>query len=181
MIFAQRQPRHKPTVNASSTADIAFLLLVFFLVTTTIDFEKGIQVKLPPMDSQPPIPRNERNILSVKLNFKNELWVEGTPLAISNLREATKLHITNPGGNSDRALRPDLAIISLTNDRNTNYNTYLHVYNELKAAYNELWQEEALAQYERPFKKLTRRQQQAVKKKIPLVISEGEVVDLARN
>ena len=178
MIYTNRQRRGETSVNASSMADIAFLLLVFFLVTTTIDIEKGIRVKLPPMDVPPPPPVHDRNILSVRLNFNDQLMVEGELLPIHDLRSKTKRHIMNPDGDKARAVRPNAAIISLTNDRNTSYHVYLSVYNELKAAYNELWDEQAEVEFHRPFYKLTRRQQQDIKKKIPLVISEGDVVDM---
>lgn len=178
MIFTNRQQRSDVSVNASSMADIAFLLLVFFLVTTTIDIEKGIRVKLPPMDVPPPTDVIDRNVLTVRLNFNDKLMVENQPLAIYDLKTEAKLHIMNPNGDVDRATQPNAAVISLTNDRNTSYQTYLSVYNELKAAYNELWEEQAQMEFHRPFFKLTRQQQQDIKKKIPLVISEGEVVDM---
>lgn len=178
MIFTNRQQRSEVSVNASSMADIAFLLLVFFLVTTTIDVEKGIRVKLPPMSDQMQAHVIDRNVLSVRLNFNDQLMVEKKAMEISQLKSEAKLHIMNPDNEPNRAIQPNAAVISLTNDRNTSYQTYLAVYNELKAAYNELWEEKAIADYRKPFFKLTRRQQKEVKKQIPLVISEGEVVDL---
>lgn len=178
MIFSKRRSGTEVSVNASSMADIAFLLLVFFLVTTTIDVEKGIRVKLPAISDIEPPDVPGRNVLTVKLNFNDELMVEDKAIAIHDLRSETKLHIMNPSGDPDRAIQPNAAVISLTNDRNTSYHTYLSVYNELKAAYNELWEEKAQSDYRKPFSKLTRRQQKEVKKKIPLVISEGEVVDM---
>ena len=178
MIFTKSPQRSEVSVNASSMADIAFLLLVFFLVTTTIDIEKGIRVKLPSMELPPQEGIQERNILTVQINFNNELMVEKKPLAIHELKNEAKLHIMNPNGDAHRAIQPNAAVIALTNDRNTSYHTYISVYNELKAAYNELWEEQAQIEYQRPFYKLTRSQQQELKKKIPLVISEGDVVDM---
>ncbi|MCB0660276.1 MAG: biopolymer transporter ExbD, partial [Saprospiraceae bacterium] len=85
-------------INAGSMADIAFLLLIFFLVTTTITEDKGILVKLPPDVSEPspPISINERNVLHVLINADNELLVQGEMINISQLKERTKLFITNP-------------------------------------------------------------------------------------
>lgn len=177
-MFSKSRQRSGVSVNASSMADIAFLLLIFFLVTTTIDTEKGIRVKLPPISNEPPKNLIDRNVLSVRINFENAILVEGERLTINSLRALTKLHIMNPDRAEEYAISPDQASISLQNDRNTNYHTYLSVYNELKGAYNEIWEEQAITQYGLPFQELTRRNQLAIKKMIPLVISEGEVADL---
>ena len=165
-------------VNASSMADIAFLLLVFVLTTTTIDIEKGILVKLPPIQDEPIPPIQPRNILSVKINFNDELMVRGEQMRVEQLKEKTKEFIMNPRKSEEFATAPNQAIISLQNDRSTSYNIYLSVYNELKAAYNELWEESAQELYGQHFEELSRSKQKVIRNKIPLVISEGEVVDL---
>ena len=100
-------------------ADIAFLLLVFFLVTTTIDTEKGIRVKLPPFELPPPPPIHGRNVLSVRINFADGLMVENEQLTISQLRSQAKTFIMNPSHEPHLAISPAQAIISLQNDRNT--------------------------------------------------------------
>lgn len=178
MIFTKP---HRPAaeLNASSMADIAFLLLVFFLVSTVIDTEKGITVKLPPFDYTPPPRVNERNVLSVKINFAGQLLVEGEAISIENLRERAKNFIMNPTHDRQLAAAPDQAVISLQNDRSTTYGTYLAVYNELKAAYNELWEEAAQQRFGKTFSSLSRSNQQSIRDLIPLVISESDLVDLA--
>ena len=135
--------RMKNEINAGSMADIAFLLLIFFLVTTTIAEDKGITVKLPPWSEEDPdITRlRERNVYAVLVNAQNQLLVRGQPMRIQELKENAKEFIANPNRREDLAERPTRAIISLKNDRGTHYKTYLEVYNELKAAYNELWDE----------------------------------------
>lgn len=164
-------------INASSMADIAFLLLIFFLVTTTIDVDKGILVKLPPWSNEPPeeMKLNTRNVFSVLVNANNDLLVRKEPAELSNLRERAKEFITNPQKLENLAERPTKAIISLKNDRGTNYETYLEVYNELKAAYNELWDEEAQRlghdSYSDDLPYATRKE---IKGKIPMVLSEAE-------
>ena len=165
-------------VNASSMADIAFLLLVFFLVTTTIDIDKGILVKLPPIEDQEPPPISPRNIYNVKINFNDELMVRGELTAVEHLKDKTKEFIMNPQQSVKLATAPNQAVISLQNDRSTSYNVYITVYNELKAAYKELWEEESINTFGMRFDELSRSKQKAVRNKIPLVISEGEVVDL---
>ncbi len=176
MAKKRAKDRLKQEVNAGSMADIAFLLLIFFLVTTTIDVDKGVLVKLPPWSDEPPeeMKLNTRNVYSVLVNANNELLVRGEPKNIRKLREDTKEFIMNPRKMDNMAENPQKAIISLKNDRGTNYKTYLEVYNELKAAYNELREEEAQRKHGKAFEFLSKDEQRAIRKKIPLVISEAE-------
>ena len=162
-------------------ADIAFLLLIFFLVTTTISEDKGVLVKLPPWSNEPPpeLRLNERNVYSVLVNAQNQLLVRKRPMNISKLRDDAKDFIMNPTRRPDMAENPKKAIISLKNDRGTEYKTYIEVYNELKAAYNELREEEARKRHNKSFEFLTKDQQRAIRSSIPLVISEAEPTDLA--
>lgn len=174
-----RSKKHQPSdqINAGSMADIAFLLLIFFLVATTIVEDKGILVKLPPMENFPDkIPPN-KNVLSVKINAQNQLMVEGFPESIENLRKRTKHFILNPGGSKNLPLNPKRAIISLQNDRNTSYKTYLNIYNELKIAYNEIWEDKSQERYGKGYDELTKAQQKMIRREIPLLISEAEPSD----
>jgi biopolymer transport protein ExbD len=164
-------------INAGSMADIAFLLLIFFLVTTTIAEDRGILVKLPPWSDEAPETQKlkSRNVYSVLVNAQNQLLVRGTPMEIDQLRQNTKDFIANPTGRPDYAERPSRAIISLKNDRGTNYKTYLEVYNELKAAYSELWNELSLRKFGVPYSEdMPLAQRKAIKDEIPFVISEAE-------
>ena len=163
-------------INAGSMADIAFLLLIFFLVTTTIDVDKGVLVKLPPWSNEPPeiSKMKTRNVYSVLVNASNQLLVRGQEMRLDELREKTKEFISNPERREDLAEAPTKAIISLKNDRGTNYETYLEVYNELKAAYNELRNEMALRQHGKEYEFCTTEQRRTIRNAIPLVISEAE-------
>lgn len=150
--------RDAPEVNAGSMADIAFLLLIFFLVTTTIETDSGISRKLPewqPEEQDPPIIK-ERNIFQVLVNSNNELLVEDEEMEIGELRQAAVEFLDNGGGTGDEAcdfcqgagdpdssVNPTKAIISLVNNRGTEYGTYIAVQNELVAAYNQLRDREA--------------------------------------
>lgn len=144
--------RAAPEVNAGSMADIAFLLLIFFLVTTTIETDSGINRKLPPTDEvvDPPIIK-ERNIFTVVVNKDNRLLVEEEIMELSELRQAAIAFLDNGGGKGEEACNycqgkrdpsssdnPEKAIISLKNDRETSYKVYIAVQNELVAAYNDL-------------------------------------------
>jgi biopolymer transport protein ExbD len=171
-----KRERKAPEVNAGSMADIAFLLLIFFLVTTTIAVDKGVLVKLPPWSNEPPpeMKMNTRNVYSVLVNANNDLLVRGEPKDIRDLRKDTKEFIMNPRKMEDMAEKPTKAIISLKNDRGTKYKTYLEVYNELVAAYNELREEESKKKHGKSYEFITRDQQREIRSAIPLVISEAE-------
>ena len=144
--------RSAPEVNAGSMADIAFLLLIFFLVTTTIETDSGINRKLPPMEEiiDPPIIK-ERNIFTVVVNKNNQILVEEELMDLRDLRKEAVAFLDNGRGlaeedcdycqgERDRSSsdNPDKAIISLKNDRETDYKVYISVQNELVAAYNQL-------------------------------------------
>jgi biopolymer transport protein ExbD len=93
-----------PEINSTSTADIAFMLLIFFLVTTTMDVDSGITRKLPPPvpdDVEPPPPVKERNVFIVLLNANNQLLVESRLMDVTQLTDATKEFILNPRNNPD--------------------------------------------------------------------------------
>lgn len=173
-----RRGRGTPEVNAGSMADIAFLLLIFFLVTTTIDTDKGIAIRLPPMpeENQPEndIRIKERNVLKVLVNANDQLLVNGEPLSIKDLKRRTKEFIDNPRKDPNLSESPSKAIISLKNDRGTSYNIYITVHNELKAAYNELRDAKAMGDFGKSFDKLNENQQNEIRDYYRQVISEAE-------
>jgi len=150
--------RSAPEVNAGSMADIAFLLLIFFLVTTTIETDSGLNRKLPPMEEviDPPVIK-QKNIFTVVVNKNNQLLVEEELTDISEVRSLAMEFLDNGGGvgedscdycqgkkNPSSSDNPDKAIVSLKNDRETSYKVYIAVQNELVAAYNELRNREYL-------------------------------------
>tara|TARA_B100000809_G_C15135708_1_gene530475 strand:+ start:3887 stop:4510 length:624 start_codon:yes stop_codon:yes gene_type:complete len=153
--------RSAPEVNAGSMADIAFLLLIFFLVTTTIPKDSGISRKLPPMEppNEEDVIIKEKNIFTVLINGKDQLLVEDELMELKDLRKAAIEFLDNGGGtdalgnkcdycngarNTSSSDHPDKAIISLKNDRETSYAQYISVQNELVAAYNDLRNKRAL-------------------------------------
>ncbi|MDC6384060.1 biopolymer transporter ExbD [Flagellimonas taeanensis] len=157
-------PRRKgaPEVNAGSMADIAFLLLIFFLVTTTIETDAGLDRMLPPIE--PPeedVIIRQKNIFTVNINKNGQLLVEDELMNLKNLRSAAIGFLENNAdgscnyckGKKDQASsdNPTKAIISLKNDRETKYSTYITVQNELVGAYNDLRNREAQRLYQRDF------------------------------
>ena len=147
--------RAAPEVNAGSMADIAFLLLIFFLVTTTIEKDSGINRKLPPMEeSEEDVVIKQKNIFTISINSRDELLVEEERMELKNLRAAAVEFLDNNGdgscafckGKKDQSSsdNPDKAIISLKNQRETSYAAYVAVQNEVMGAYNELRNRRAL-------------------------------------
>lgn len=165
-------------------ADIAFLLLIFFLVTTTMDQDTGIARKLPPMpeeEQEKPPEIKAKNIYVVLINANNELLVEGEWTQISELKNGAKKFINNNGRDPASSDNPQKAIISLQNDRGTQYVTYIRVQNELAAAYNELRNEASLNKYGEIFTNLNKKQQKEIKKMYPQKISEAEPKNIGGN
>jgi biopolymer transport protein ExbD len=151
-----------PEVNAGSMADIAFLLLIFFLVTTTIETDAGLDRMLPPIE--PPdtdVVIKQKNIFTVNINKNGQLLVEEQLMDLNGLRKAAIDFLDNGGdgtcnyckGSNDPSSsdNPTKAIISLKNDRETKYGTYITVQNELVGAYNDLRNREAQRLYGRDF------------------------------
>lgn len=163
--------RAAPEVNAGSMADIAFLLLIFFLVTTTIEKDKGILRSLPPIDdteTEPPIIK-QKNLFTILVHRENRLFVEEEDMDIKDLKQAAIDFLDNGGdknaegetcdycrGKKDPASsdHPDKAIITLKHDRETSYGTYIQVQNELVAAYNFLRDREAQRLFNRSFQSM---------------------------
>ncbi|MEY2925287.1 MAG: hypothetical protein RLZZ337_1837 [Bacteroidota bacterium] len=176
-----RKSRGIPEINAGSMADIAFLLLVFFLVTTTMDIPTGLQVALPPMTDEPPpdSKQKQREVLEVLVNASDQLLVEKELLTIEKLRQKTKDHLTNEGKDPTLSSTSTKAIVSLKNDRGTSYDMYVQVYNELTAAYNEVRDEYSQSKFGVPYNKLRKEADiEDVKKKYPKKLSEAEPVSI---
>ncbi|MBN1118263.1 MAG: biopolymer transporter ExbD [Bacteroidales bacterium] len=180
--------REIPEINAGSMADIAFLLLIFFLVTTTMDTDQGILRKLSPYlpeDQTPPEVR-ERNIFVVLVNRDNQLLVEGEVMKVDNLKEKTIEFILNPENKTNLPekkmklipilgeLEVSKGVISLKSDRGTEYNMFIAVMNELSAALNEVKNNKSLQYFGKALKDLTKEQREAIDDAVPVIISEAE-------
>lgn len=188
--------RMNQEINASSTADIAFLLLIFYLVTTTMNVDSGISRRLPPMadQSQPDdgIKFNERNVLKVYISAGDAVMVGGQRVNVSGIKDIAKEFITNPNNDPNLPETEEKevpifgmfpvskGVISLQNDKGTTYNMYIQVQNELTKAYNEVWNELALTKFSRTFNEISEDERGAIRKAIPNKISEAEPVDLAK-
>lgn len=182
-------PKKVPEIPAASLADIAFMLLIFFLVATQMDVDSGLERRLPQWvennsDSKADV--NERNVFVVLVNKNNELLVENEWAEVSDLRERAKEFMANP--NDDPKLpekelknvpllgevKITKGVISLQNDRDTKYSMYISVQNELVGAINDLRNELAQSKFGRSFDKCSPEQQDAIKEVYPSKISEAE-------
>lgn len=136
-----RKKRPTETVSTGSTADIAFLLLIFFLVTTTIVSEQGLTVQLPPKLDEPVLSEvNERNIFTIMVNSQGGLLVEKEPREnLYGLQEELKAFILNEGRDEKLSDSPQEAIISLKSDRGTSYQQYIALFDEIKGAYYHIY------------------------------------------
>tara|TARA_R110002050_G_scaffold11122_2_gene37828 strand:- start:29200 stop:29784 length:585 start_codon:yes stop_codon:yes gene_type:complete len=185
--------RDAPEINAGSMADIAFLLLVFFLVTTTMDSDLGMMRKLPPTlppDMPKPPPIKDRNVFVVLANANDQLLVEGELMDVTELKEAAKEFIANPMNKETLPEKKQVDIpllgntmvskqvISLQNDNGTSYKLYIQVQNELAAAYNELRDELSMEEFQVTYTELVESGEKAKVKAIrsiyPQRISEAE-------
>jgi biopolymer transport protein ExbD len=183
--------REVQPINAGSMADIAFLLLIFFLVTTTMDVDTGLMRRLPPIpdkDQQDTDDKiKERNVFVVLINKNNDLLVENEEMSIYDLRERAKEFIANPEDREDLPEKdykdiqffgnvyvPKNPVISLRNDRGTEYGTYLMVQNELLAAKNELRDEISMQTFGKKYDDLDEEHQDAVQQYYTSVLSEAE-------
>jgi biopolymer transport protein ExbD len=184
-----RKKKKVPEINASSMADISFLLLIFFLVTTTMDTDSGITRRLPPPVENPDmdVKVKERNILNVMINKYDKLMVNGKPSQVEDLKDITKDFIT-PKPNDEKAPEVEVkeielignfmtnkGVVSLKNDRGTSYQMYIAVQNELAKAFNELRDEVSKQYFKTAYNNLTDKDKiDAVNKAVPVRISEAE-------
>lgn len=184
--------RSVPDINSSSTADIAFLLLIFFLLTTSMDTDRGLARRLPPppekdakVDDEVTV--KERNVLQILLNKNDQLMCNGEQITVKELRERAKEFIANPTDDPNMpekhaknipglgdVMVTDKHVISLQNDRGTTYSEYIKVQNELVAAYNELRDELSQEKWGKNYSELDENRQEAVRDFYPQRISEAE-------
>ncbi len=196
--------RSLPEINAGSMADIAFLLLIFFLVTTTMDVDSGILKKIPPKVENPPIiDFHKRNILVVNINKNNAISVDDEVIEISKLKEIALNFIDNGAGNDFNSQpctwckgkkdpassdHPKKAVVSVSSDRAATYETYISVLDNLNGAYailrNRLSKElydvsysELLGQLKKETKnkELIAQKVKLIRDKYPLLIADTEI------
>jgi biopolymer transport protein ExbD len=186
--------RAAPEINAGSMADIAFLLLIFFLVTTTMDVDTGITRKLPPPVENPDedVDVKDRNVLKILVNSHDMLMVDGKRMDIRQLKDKTKDFMAIHPDNSDypevttkyieelgKEFPATKGVVSLKNDRGTSYNMYIQVQNELAKAFNEMKNEKSMELFGVKYTQLVDDQKiKIINKLVPVRISEAEPEDI---
>ena len=189
--------RKTPGLNTGAMSDISFLLLTFFLLTSSINTEQGIPRKLPPPKTEDTkdkkVDINKRNVLNVLVNFRDEISVNGEVIMIGDLKAKAKEFFANPTNDPSLPEKQSKAIdgigdfavskgvVSLTNDQGTSYNMYVQVQNELQRAVNELRDETALEYFGKKYEGLDSAAQRAVTLAIPMSISEAPPIDDGSN
>ena len=185
-----------PSLNTTSSADIAFLLLIFFLVSTTMDVDKGIQRRLPPMpdenQKQQDIKVNRRNIVVVRINAQDRILAGGVPMDMTQVKDQIKEFIVNPA-NSESLPEKEMkdiegfgqyavskGVVSLQNDRGTSYSAYLRVQNEIVKAFNEIRDDFAMVNFGSKYADLDEEKQKIVREAVPQSISEAEPKDVSK-
>ena len=183
--------RKVPDINSSSTADIAFLLLIFFLITTSMDTDRGLARRLPPppekdqkIEDQK---KKERNVLQVFLNMNDQLMCGNDYINVEQLRAKAKEFIANPYNDETKPEKisknvpffgtvqvTENHVVSLRCHRGSSYKVYMAVQNELVAAYNELRDELAQEKWQKNYVELDQEQQDAIRDIYPQRISEAE-------
>lgn len=185
-----------PEINGGSMADISFLMLIFFLMVTTMDKEEGIQRRLPPMPSEDQKVEdqkvNRRNIIQVKINASDRLFAGNQLMDVSQLKDKIKEFLTNPNDDPNLPEKEmkevkglgmipvSKGVISLQNDRGTTYSKYILVQNELIKAVNELRDEFSMRTYGKKYAQLDEDRQESVRGAVPQSISEAEPKDVKK-
>lgn len=168
-------------MNVSSTADIAFLLLIFFLVSTTLMVDKGLSLKLPPKaEHEPEVPINSRNLFKVQINSQNQFLVNDQPKnTLEDIGDEIKTFVLNNGKDKNLSISPQKAIVSIKTNRGTDYSSFISALDNIKGAYFEMYGE-ALGITSQEFQSLDlkdpkqKKKYMAIRKDIPMNISIAE-------
>ena len=179
-MFRKNDERKEAEIPTSSMADIAFLLLIFFLVTTTINVDTGIGMTLPPKleEEQEPPPVKERNMLKILVNTQGQVLLEEEPSSVSAIRGEVKKHVLNNGKDPNYAASPEDAVISIKTTRQTPYDVYISALDEVWMGYRAIWDSEArqmgLQSYRQYTDQLGEDEENMIREKIPANVSIAE-------
>ena len=163
----RRKHRDIPELNTTSTADISFMLLVFFLVTSSMDSDKGLCRKLAPLDEQQleQVDVNRSNVLQIRLDERDSLFCDDKPVTLTQLQQQVESFVA--------AQQTDRYIIAVQTDRTTSYDAYFEMQNSVVAAYRTLRDKMARQKYGRPFSKCSESERDVIRQRYPQRISEG--------
>lgn len=171
-----KRNRTKTAINAGSMADIAFLLLIFFLTTTSIYNDKGINVTLPKFYDGPLGQQLERNVAVIRINDMEKVLFEKKEIEIDQIQEELVLFIENSEKDKRLPAKPSDAIVSIQNDPKISYELYMQVYTEIKSAYRSLFNKYSNQKFGKNFAALDLKSQNEIRKILPVKISEAEYI-----
>jgi len=173
-MFTEKTLRAEPGINGSSMADIAFLLLIFFLVTTTINIDTGIGMILPPPieDNLAPIPK--RNLMNILVNAEGDILMDDALVSVQDMNAVLTEFLMNYGVNPELSDSPEKAVISILTQAETPYRVYIDMLDEVMGTYNGIRNSESLSAFGSTFNRLSEEQQTVIKKRIPKRISIAE-------
>ena len=180
-----KKRRSLPEINAGSMADIAFLLLIFFLVTTTMDIDTGIKRKLPPLPDELNQPEqvdfHKNNILVIDCSPSTDIVLletgaeesgNGRPFSVEDIKGEVMTFLSNNGKNSDLSESPSKAVVAIRSHKKTSYDTYVRIQDQLSGAYKDLRNNESLKRYNKKYNDLESVKQNIIKKVYPMRVSE---------
>ena len=165
MIFRKRERRKVPGLNTTSTADISFMLLILFLVASSMDLDKGVSRKLAAIDKTktPPAAVDSKRVIRIAINAENQVTLDGKPTTMEDIKQRTMQLIESANKGH---------LIQLQSDRNASYDTYLHVQNQLVAAYNTIRNQKSMNLFGKEFDVCSNEQQTQISDEVPVRITE---------
>jgi len=155
-MFSNKREREDPEMGGAGMADIAFLLLIFFLLVSTIDVDTGIGLQLPPApeENQEPPKIKERNIMNILVNAQGMVLIDEQPTQVSQVKQKVKTFVTNNGQNPSLSDSPDKAVVSIKTSRQTPYKTYINMLDEVMGAYADMRNQASQSKFGVPYSQL---------------------------
>jgi len=177
-MFSDEKEREEPQIGGAGMADIAFLLLIFFLLVTTIDVDTGIGLQLPPAPEEnvEPPKSKERNILNILVNAQGMVLIDEEPTQVSEVKGVIKEFVSNNGQDPNLSDSPDKAVVSIKTSRETPYKTYIDMLDEVMGAYADLRNTASQSEFGKPYSELEdeSEEQEKIQDMIPKKISIAE-------
>ncbi len=167
-MFFRRKHRDVPELNTTSTADISFMLLVFFLVTSSMDTDKGLSRQLPPLDDAPQkeVDISRDNVMQIRLDSKDSLWVDNQSVAFEALQQQVESFVASR--------QTERYVVGVQTDRATSYEAYFEMQNTIVAAFHALREKMARQRYGHSFSQCTEEERFVIVQRYPLRISEAQ-------
>jgi biopolymer transport protein ExbD len=167
-MFFRRRQRDIPELNTTSTADISFMLLVFFLVTSSMDTDKGLSRQLPPVDDQPQkeIDISRSNVMQIRLDSHDSLWIDDKAVSFATLQQQVESFVASR--------QTEQYVVGVQTDRTTSYAAYFEMQNTIVAAFHALREKMAQQRYGHHFSQCTPEEREQIIQRYPLRISEAQ-------